>query len=157
MHSICIFIAIVSASIALALPSPAIPAARIDFARRSALVGHLRSDARSGGSLIWRFLNCSIPMTTGGSMSRPTASAIALLAFSFSLQAQGPAPAPAGLVTGVGNFTHIVENMDRSLAFYRDALGLEPNNIRPDFSSNPGITKMLGAPATVQSKVSTLK
>ncbi len=90
-------------------------------------------------------------------MSRPTASAIALLAFSFSLQAQGPAPAPAGLVTGVGNFTHIVENMDRSLAFYRDALGLEPNNIRPDFSSNPGITKMLGAPATVQSKVSTLK
>jgi len=47
-------------------------------------------------------------------------------------------------VTGVGNFTHVVENLDRSLAFYRDALGLEVANLRAEFSANPAIMKMAG-------------
>jgi hypothetical protein len=39
------------------------------------------------------------------------------------------AVAPASLlgqsVTGIGNFAHVVENLDKSLEFYKAALGLE--------------------------------
>jgi catechol 2,3-dioxygenase-like lactoylglutathione lyase family enzyme len=35
------------------------------------------------------------------------------------------APAPAGAIVGVGNFSHIVESLDRSVQFYRDVIGLE--------------------------------
>jgi len=34
-------------------------------------------------------------------------------------------PAPAGNVIGVGNFSHIVANLDRSVRFYRDVIGLD--------------------------------
>ncbi len=37
-------------------------------------------------------------------------------------------PAPPGDVVGVGGFSHIVENVERSVAFYRDVLGLEMPN-----------------------------
>ena len=39
--------------------------------------------------------------------------------------AQAPAPTPTGVVVGVGNFSHIVESLDRSVQFYRDVIGLE--------------------------------
>jgi catechol 2,3-dioxygenase-like lactoylglutathione lyase family enzyme len=35
--------------------------------------------------------------------------------------------APAGQVTGVGNFIHVVSNLDKSIQFYRDSIGLELN------------------------------
>ena len=38
------------------------------------------------------------------------------------------APAPAGDVIGVGNFAHIVADLDASLGFYRDVLGLQVTN-----------------------------
>jgi hypothetical protein len=34
----------------------------------------------------------------------------------------------ASPVVGVGNFSHIVQDLDKSLAFYRDVLGLEVAN-----------------------------
>ena len=50
----------------------------------------------------------------------------AVLATSSGLYAQQPPaqPAPAGDIVGVGNFAHIVADMDRAVGFYRDVLGL---------------------------------
>ncbi len=67
----------------------------------------------------------------------------------------GQAPAPAtpaatsttGAVVGVGTFTGFVEDMDRSLAFYRDAFGMDVPAIpetgaRPYNRSNPQLFAM---------------
>ena len=43
-----------------------------------------------------------------------------------SISAQAPSP-PASDLIGVGNFIHVVANLEKSLAFYKDALGMEPN------------------------------
>ncbi len=51
------------------------------------------------------------------------------------------AQAPAGDVVGVGNFAHIVQNLDKSLGFYRDVLGLEVAVNQP-FAPNPAIAKL---------------
>ena len=51
------------------------------------------------------------------------------------------AQAPAGDVVGVGNFAHIVKNLDKSLEFYRDVLGLEVAVNQP-FAPNPAIAKL---------------
>jgi catechol 2,3-dioxygenase-like lactoylglutathione lyase family enzyme len=48
-------------------------------------------------------------------------------------------------VVGVGNFSHIVRDMDRALAFYRDVLGLEVTINQP-FSPNPAIMKLGNTP-----------
>jgi lactoylglutathione lyase len=48
-------------------------------------------------------------------------------------------------VVGVGNFSHIVRDMDRALAFYRDVLGLEVTTSQP-FSPNPAIMKLGNTP-----------
>jgi catechol 2,3-dioxygenase-like lactoylglutathione lyase family enzyme len=48
---------------------------------------------------------------------------------------------PPPSVIGLGNFSHIVENLDRSVAFYRDGLGLELSGpVRP-FDANMAIMK----------------
>lgn len=62
-----------------------------------------------------------------------------------TLSAQAPPAAPAGEVVGVGNFAHIVQNLDTSLAFYRDVLGLEVGVSQP-FSVNPAIEKLGNTP-----------
>jgi predicted enzyme related to lactoylglutathione lyase len=65
-------------------------------------------------------------------------------------------PARAQEVVGTGNFGHIVENLDRSIAFYRDAIGLEPPaTVRP-FDPNPAIMKM-GNTLGAQSRVAVLR
>lgn len=66
---------------------------------------------------------------------------------SVSLMAQTPAtpPAPPAPVTGVGNFSHIVADMDRALNFYRDVLGLEVTQDQP-FSPNPAIMRLGNTP-----------
>jgi predicted enzyme related to lactoylglutathione lyase len=51
-------------------------------------------------------------------------------------------------VTGVGNFSHIVSNLDTSLAFYRDTIGLQPQGeIRP-YSKNDAIEKLGNTPGS---------
>ena len=42
-------------------------------------------------------------------------------------------------VIGSGNFTHIVSNLDKSVAFYQDVLGMELSGPVPDYSSRPEI------------------
>ena len=60
---------------------------------------------------------------------------------SFAQTAAAP-----GDVVGVGGFSHIVENVERSVAFYRDVLGLEmPNPPRP-FDSTPWVIAMGNTP-----------
>jgi len=54
-------------------------------------------------------------------------------------------------VTGVGNFSHIVTNLDKSLEFYRDVLGLELVAPARPFDGNPAIMK-LGDTAGAQSR-----
>lgn len=59
-------------------------------------------------------------------------------------------------VLGAGNFSHIVENLDRSVAFYRDGIGLEgPATERP-FDPNPAIMKM-GNTVGAQSRLAVLR
>jgi hypothetical protein len=50
----------------------------------------------------------------------PTAAAAFLLLWAATI-AQTPS---AGAVVGVGNFSHIVANLNRSVQFYRDVIGL---------------------------------
>jgi predicted enzyme related to lactoylglutathione lyase len=64
--------------------------------------------------------------------------------------------APAGGVIGVGNFSHIVSNLDRSLEFYRDVIGLELSGpVRP-FDGNPAIMRLGNTPGA-QSRFTALK
>ncbi len=65
------------------------------------------------------------------------------------------AQAPAGEIVGVGNFAHIVQNLNKSLEFYRDVLGLEVAVNQP-FSPNPAIAK-LGNTLGGQSRYAALK
>jgi catechol 2,3-dioxygenase-like lactoylglutathione lyase family enzyme len=56
--------------------------------------------------------------------------------------------APPGSVIGVGNFTHVVADLDRSVEFYRDRIGLEllgPQGKRP-FVAVPAIQKATDTP-----------
>jgi catechol 2,3-dioxygenase-like lactoylglutathione lyase family enzyme len=68
------------------------------------------------------------------------------LAASAILSAQAPAPTPAGDITGVGNFSHIVADLDKSLAFYHDVLGLDPAAPARPFDPNPAIMKLGNTP-----------
>jgi len=65
---------------------------------------------------------------------------VAGVLFAQSASAQS---APPGDVIGVGNFTHLVANLDKSVEFYRDRIGLEllgPQGPRP-FAAVPAIQK----------------
>ena len=52
-----------------------------------------------------------------------------LSSIALAQNAPAPATAPASnsFITGVGNYSHIVADLDKSLAFYRDVIGLQPN------------------------------
>lgn len=56
--------------------------------------------------------------------------------------------APAGAVVGVGPYLHLVDDLDRSLAFYRALLGTEPGGTPEsrDWSRNEPVAVMYGAP-----------
>jgi catechol 2,3-dioxygenase-like lactoylglutathione lyase family enzyme len=69
---------------------------------------------------------------------------------------QAAQPAPAGDVVGVGNFAHIVTDLEKSLAFYRDVLGLEVALQPTAFAPNEAIMKM-GATEGGQSRIAVLK
>lgn len=78
----------------------------------------------------------------------------ALLAAAFVQPAARAQTAPPGDVVGVGNFAHVVEDLDVSLEFYRDVLGLEVG-ITMDFAANAAIQAMGGTPGA-QSRIATL-
>jgi len=71
------------------------------------------------------------------------------------IRAQAPQPAPAGDVVGVGNFAHIVADVDKSLGFYRDVLGLTVSNTIP-FGPNEAVAKF-GHTEGGQSRVAVVK
>jgi len=79
----------------------------------------------------------------------------AAMAVFSSVEAQAPQPAPAGDVVGVGNFAHIVADLDKSLGFYRDVLGLEVSATIP-FGPNEAVAKF-GHTEGGQSRVAVLK
>jgi len=56
-------------------------------------------------------------------------------------QRQAKTAAPSSHVLALGNFSHIVADLDRSVAFYRTGLGLEPAGpVRP-FEANAAIQR----------------
>jgi catechol 2,3-dioxygenase-like lactoylglutathione lyase family enzyme len=59
-------------------------------------------------------------------------------------------------VAGVGNFSHIVSNLDKSIEFYRDVLGLELTAPPAPFAANPAIMK-LGNTIGAQSHIAVMK
>jgi len=59
-------------------------------------------------------------------------------------------------VAGAGNFSHIVSNLDKSIEFYRDVLGLELTAPPAPFSPNPAIMK-LGNTIGAQSHIAVMK
>src|SRR5688572_21989656 len=73
-------------------------------------------------------------------MSVTTALLSATLAFGQT------APAPQTFITGVGNYSHIVTDLDKSLAFYRDVIGLQPNAPPRPFDGNAAIMKLGNTP-----------
>jgi catechol 2,3-dioxygenase-like lactoylglutathione lyase family enzyme len=82
--------------------------------------------------------------------------AVALACCAAPLGAQEPrAPAPPGDVIGVGNFAHIVANVDESLKFYHDVLGLDVT-VTQGFAPNPAIEK-LGHTEGGQSRIAVVK
>jgi catechol 2,3-dioxygenase-like lactoylglutathione lyase family enzyme len=61
-------------------------------------------------------------------------------------QAVQPSPAEGAFVVGVGNFSHIVRDLDRFVEFYRDVLGLELTGPARPFDNDPSILKLANAP-----------
>ena len=61
-------------------------------------------------------------------------------------------------VLGVGNFIHVVKNLDRSIEFYRDGLGLEMTGAPGPraFSANAVVSSLYDAPGA-QSRVASFK
>jgi molybdate transport system substrate-binding protein len=58
-------------------------------------------------------------------------------------------------VVGVGNFSHVVASMAKSMEFYRDVIGLDVTADNP-FSGNPAIIKLANIPGA-QSRYAVLK
>jgi catechol 2,3-dioxygenase-like lactoylglutathione lyase family enzyme len=86
-------------------------------------------------------------MTRGTRVLGSTLAAIALITLETPTRGQTPPPASTGAVIGTGTFTGFVENMDRSLAFYRDAFGMEipalpASGERPYNQPNPQLFDM---------------
>jgi catechol 2,3-dioxygenase-like lactoylglutathione lyase family enzyme len=65
-------------------------------------------------------------------------------------------PAPAGILSGVGNFSHIVADLDRSFAFYRDVIGLTVNQPPAQFAANPAIQDLGNTPGA-ESRIATFR
>lgn len=92
-------------------------------------------------------------------MKKLTLAAV-LLAVTFASQPRiaaqnAAAPRTASPVIGVGNFSHIVQDLDKSLAFYRDALGLEPAN-NMGWGNMPAIMQLGDTPGA-QSRMAALR
>jgi catechol 2,3-dioxygenase-like lactoylglutathione lyase family enzyme len=80
---------------------------------------------------------------------------LALLAFGIFLTT-APSAAPAADVVGVGNFTHIVGDLDAFVHFYQDVLGLELAAPARPWASDPAILDLANAPGA-EFRFATLK
>jgi len=62
----------------------------------------------------------------------------------------GPVEAPAGDVVAVGNFIHVVTDLDRTVAFYTTLLGVGPNggNAPRPFAANEPVATMYNTPGS---------
>jgi catechol 2,3-dioxygenase-like lactoylglutathione lyase family enzyme len=89
-------------------------------------------------------------------MSKLSKSLLIQLGLAAALLAQGQQTAPAGDVIGIGNFSHVVTNLEKSVAFYHDVLGLDIGTAPQAFSGNPPIMKMSNA-VGAQSRIAQLK
>jgi predicted enzyme related to lactoylglutathione lyase len=73
-----------------------------------------------------------------------------VFAFGFALTASvalAQPPAPTGLIVGSGNFfSPIVSNLDRAVAFYRDAVGLDITGNPANADQNAPLRDMFGLP-----------
>jgi predicted enzyme related to lactoylglutathione lyase len=72
-----------------------------------------------------------------------------------SAAARAQTAAAPGLITGVGNFSHIVASLDRSIQFYRDVIGLELEGAPRVFSGTEAMK--VGNTPGAQSLFATLK
>jgi catechol 2,3-dioxygenase-like lactoylglutathione lyase family enzyme len=81
-------------------------------------------------------------------MKRPIVAAFFLTSTTFAGQG----------VLGVGNFVHVVANLDRSIEFYQGALGLEMTGVPGPqaFSANATVSNLYDAPGA-QSRVASFK
>ena len=79
-----------------------------------------------------------------------------LLAALTAAAAFAQAPAPAGIISGVGNFSHIVDNLERAAAFYRDVIGLEVAQPPAAFAPNPPIMDLGNTPGA-QYRIATFR
>jgi predicted enzyme related to lactoylglutathione lyase len=71
--------------------------------------------------------------------------------------APATSPAPTGDVLNAGPFIHVVTNLDRTLAFYEDPLGVKAKATTPAAASNAAVAKMYNAPgARVRSAILTI-
>ena len=99
------------------------------------------------------------PAAAAGRKPRPSVALFTTIAFlvtALAAQAQQPPqPAPPGDVVGVGNFAHIVADMERSLGFYRDVLGLSVSATIP-YAKNAAVEKF-GHTEGGQSRVAVLR
>jgi predicted enzyme related to lactoylglutathione lyase len=59
-------------------------------------------------------------------------------------------------VAGMGNFSHIVSSLDKSIEFYRDVIGLELTAPPAPFSPNPAIMQLGNTPGA-QSHIAVMK
>jgi lactoylglutathione lyase len=82
------------------------------------------------------------------------ATAVAVLLLSSLTFAQ-TTPAPATFITGVGHYSHIVTDLEKSLAFYRDVIGLQVSTPPAAFSPNPAIMRLGNTPGA-QSRMTQL-
>ena len=71
--------------------------------------------------------------------------ATALLATAASVASQSRLPTPSSEVVGVGNFTHIVANLDAFIHFYHDVVGLELAAPARPWDNNPAILDLANA------------
>jgi catechol 2,3-dioxygenase-like lactoylglutathione lyase family enzyme len=95
------------------------------------------------------------PFSRGSDMSRSWVVLCLSLCVAAPLNAQAPQPAPPGDIVGVGNFAHIVADLDRSVGFYRDVLGLKVTGNIP-FAPNDAVAKF-GHTEGGQSRVAVLQ
>jgi catechol 2,3-dioxygenase-like lactoylglutathione lyase family enzyme len=72
----------------------------------------------------------------------------------FLALAASAGSARAAGVVGVGNFSHIVSDIERAAAFYAEVLELVPGRAPTEFSPNPAIMR-LGATPGAQSRIAT--
>jgi len=72
--------------------------------------------------------------------------AVATILFASTL-ALAQAPEPTGLIVGSGNFfSPIVSDLDKAIAFYRDALGLDIQGTPSNAKQNAPLRNMFGLP-----------